>query len=121
MKLITKAIEKKLTDNWLANQEHIEKTGGHTLDHKPVVKFFNPYGRGTWLITEMNPEDNDTMFGLCDLGMGEPELGYVSLSELKSIKGPLPTLGIERDMYTTFDKPISEYTSEARTKQAITV
>ena len=28
-------------------------------------------------------------FGLCDLGIGCPELGYVSLSELKSVRGRL--------------------------------
>ena len=35
------------------------------------------------------------MFGLCDLGF--PELGYVSLNELRATRGPLG-LGIERDL-----------------------
>ena len=28
-------------------------------------------------------------FGLCDLGLGEPELGYVTLHELAAARGPL--------------------------------
>ena len=47
-------------------------------DHIPVVKLFNPMGPATWLLCELDA-DGDTLFGLCDLGVGEPELGYVSL------------------------------------------
>ncbi len=46
------------------------------VDHVPVVKFFNPVGAGTWLITEMEP-DGDTLFGLADLGFSCPEMGLV--------------------------------------------
>jgi hypothetical protein len=34
-----------------------------------------------WYLMEYDSEDN-LAFGLCDLGMGYPELGYVSLDEL---------------------------------------
>jgi hypothetical protein len=44
--------------------------------------------------------------------MGEPELGYVSLVELQSVRGKLG-LPIERDLHFTADKPISAYTEEA--------
>ena len=37
-------------------------------DHIPVVKFFNPFGRGTWLATELD-EDGDILFGIADLGV----------------------------------------------------
>ena len=43
------------------------------------------YFRGDmdWFITEKDMEDEQIQaFGLCDLGMGCPELGYVSLVEL---------------------------------------
>ena len=53
------------------------------------------------------------MFGLCDLGMGFPELGYVSLQELESVELPFG-LKIERDMYFTPDKTLKEYASVAR-------
>jgi hypothetical protein len=39
-------------------------------DHIPVVKFFNPFGQGTWLATELD-EDGDILFGLADLGYPE--------------------------------------------------
>ena len=80
-------------------------------DHKPVVKFFNPCGAATWLISQM--EEDGRMYGLCDCGHGTPELGYVMLDELTSYVGPLG-LKIERDMHFKADKPLSEYADEAR-------
>lgn len=35
-------------------------------DHIPVVKFFNPFGAGVWLATELDL-DGDIMFGLATL------------------------------------------------------
>ena len=54
-------------------------TEGTSCDEKQIVcKFFN--------------------FGYCDLGLGSPEWGYVSLRELESVKLPFG-MGIERDIY----------------------
>ena len=58
------------------------------------VKFFTPDSSWYWYATEFDGED--TFFGLVD-GF-EKELGYFSLSELESVKGPLG-LKIERDLY----------------------
>jgi hypothetical protein len=64
-----------------------------------VVKFFNPMGSGTWLITEGELEDGEwLLYGYCIIS--EWEWGYVSLKELESIKLPFG-LGIERDLYTS--------------------
>lgn len=82
------------------------------VDFKPVVKLFSPWGAMTWLITEIKA-DGDTMFGLCDLGNGCPELGYFSLRELLSIKGPY-SLRIERDMHFEASLTLQEYANEAR-------
>ncbi len=41
------------------------------------------------LLTEIDPDDHDHAFGLCDLGMGMPELGWVSLQELATVRGKL--------------------------------
>lgn len=79
---------------------------------RPVVKFFTPWAGATWLISELD-EDNDTMFGLCDLGHGSPELGYVSLSELRSLRGPFG-LTVERDLHFRADKTLAEYADAAR-------
>jgi hypothetical protein len=56
--------------------------------------------------------------GLCDLGMGFPELGYVSLQELKSLDLPFG-LTIERDKYFEPDKTLAEYAEIARSNQRI--
>ena len=66
-----------------------------------------------WLLTELDPEDPDIAFGLCDLGMGFPELGSVRISELQSLRGP-GGLGIERDLGFVPDKTLSAYTADAR-------
>jgi len=54
-------------------------------------------------------------FGLCDLGLGSPELGYVSLTELCSVRGKLG-LPIERNLHVDADKTISAYADEARAR-----
>ena len=102
MKLITKAIEAKLISNGQANA-----SGEDTTDFEPVVKLFTPWANATWLLTEIMP-DGDTLFGLCDLGLGTPELGYVSLSEIESLTGP-GGLKVERDMHFTPTAPLSSY------------
>ena len=82
-------------------------------DHLPVLKLFDPTGAATWLLAEMLPHNHDLLFGLCDLGLGFPELGYVSLSELEGIKGRLG-LGIERDVNFVARFPLSVYAEAAR-------
>lgn len=59
------------------------------LDFIPVVKLFTPDADCIWLLTELDPEDPDIAFGLCDLGMGFPELGSVSLEEINSVRRKL--------------------------------
>ena len=93
MKLLTKPIEKKLRANSAAQD------GSKSFN--AVVKFFDPTGQSKWYLSEL--DDNNIAFGVCDLGMGMPELGYVTLAELKSIKGAFG-LGIERDKYFDSNK-----------------
>ena len=65
------------------------------------VKFFHPYGRGTWWATEYDPGDR-MFYGAVDLGMtDEPEWGPFSLDELESIRGPGGVQGVERDAFFT--------------------
>lgn len=82
------------------------------------MKIFTPDAGATWLITELDPDDTDLAFGLCDLGLDEPELGYLQLFELDSVGGPLG-LPIERDLYFPADKMISAYAACARTERRI--
>jgi len=64
------------------------------LDALAQVKFFTPDSSWSWFASEYNGED--IFFGLV-IGL-EIELGYFSLSELKSVKGPMG-LPIERDLH----------------------
>jgi hypothetical protein len=72
----------------------------------PVVKLFTPDANATWLLVELDPEDPDLAYGLCDPGLGEPELGYVRLSELESLRGVL-RLPVEQDREFEACWPIS--------------
>jgi len=112
MKLFTKAIERKLIDNF-----NRAESGTEVVDFKPVVKLFGG-AACTWLLTELNPE-NGLAYGLCDLGLGFPECGAVSIEELQSIKFPPFGLPIERDMHFKADKTLSEYSAAAGSARRI--
>lgn len=84
------------------------------IDHDPfpVVKLFTPDAGATWLLSELDPDDPDIAFGLCDLGLGYPELGTVSITELESVRGRLG-LPVERDRAFIADKSLSAYADAA--------
>lgn len=84
----------------------------------PAVKIFSPDAGATLLLTESDPDEPDRLFGLCDLGLGYPELGWVSLAEIMKVRGPLG-LPVERDLHFIADKPISAYAAEARARGRI--
>jgi hypothetical protein len=77
-------------------------------DPMVVCKFFDPTSQWTWYATEGSPVDEDgfydtdkekvdfVFFGLVS-GL-DVELGYFSLSELKSIRGKFG-LPVERDLH----------------------
>lgn len=118
MKLLTKRLRADLLRNgrvrkWLAED------GRAAADFFPVVKLFTPDAGCTWLLTELDPDDPDLAFGLCDLGMGHPELGYVRLSELEGTRGPRG-LPVERDRHFKAFHPLSNYAAAARHAGAIT-
>ena len=87
-------------------------------DHVPVVKFFNPVGAATWLFSELH-EDGDTLFGLCDLGFGCPEMGSASLAEIAAVTLPFG-LTIERDLCFEGRFPLTVYADAARVAGRIT-
>lgn len=82
-------------------------------DFFPVVKLFTPGAGCTWLLTEIDPENTDIAFGLCDLGLGYPELGDVSITELLTVRGKLG-LPIERDLLFEARARLSTYADAAR-------
>ena len=111
MDLLTAAQRKQLLDNGHPDN--------HGKDHYPVVMFFMTDANARWLLTELDPDEPDIAFGLCDLGMGFPELGSVLMSELDSIGGKLG-LPVERDKYFEPRYPISIYAKAALLAQEIT-
>jgi Protein of unknown function (DUF2958) len=114
-KILTTALRAKLLENGQAQRAAIRNGSDdpQPIDPFPVVKLFTPDAGATWLLTELDPEDDDLAFGLCDLGLGEPELGYVRISELQALRGPL-RLPVERDPHFEASRPISVYFQEAR-------
>lgn len=86
--LATKEQYNKLVSNHEANVNGDK-------DHAPVIKLFTPMGAATWLLSELDPHTG-IAFGLCDLGMGFPELGSVSLVELSELTFPNH---VERDQH----------------------
>ncbi|MCB9959713.1 MAG: DUF2958 domain-containing protein [Rhodospirillaceae bacterium] len=112
MKLLTDSQYKALLRNGEL-RKHFEKEGKVEPDFFPVVKLFTPDASCTWLLTELDPDDHDIAFGLCDLGFGCPELGSVRLSELKAVRGKLG-LPVERDLHFCPGKTIGDYADEAR-------
>lgn len=97
-KLLTKEIEKRFEKHPIYSQQ------GKEFEAEVLVRFFNPYGAGEWVIieAEYDQEQKDwLMYGYCSLGYGF-ELGYVYLKQLQDLDikfGPFSTNGIERDAW----------------------
>ena len=108
---MTKLITDQQCAELLANGR--QSIDNEDFDPLPVVKLFTPDAGATWLLTEIDPDDHDHAFGLCDLGLGMPELGWVSLQELATVRGRLG-LPIERDLHFRAEKRLSAYARDAR-------
>nr|WP_295924997.1 DUF2958 domain-containing protein [uncultured Dyadobacter sp.] len=80
---MSKMIPQNLIEIMVHNAQEVQNQ--LAKDHAPVVKLHSRYGKAIWLLSELDPVNN-IAFGLCDLGQGNPELSYVSLSDLASIK-----------------------------------
>jgi hypothetical protein len=87
MQLLTKEIIKRLPA--------MRETEGQGEKAIAQVKFFTPDSNWTWYGVEYDAEQR-LFYGLVD-GF-DRELGYFSLDELESVKGPMG-LKIERDRY----------------------
>ncbi len=91
MKLLTKEIISKFESYPIGSQD------GKGLEAEVLVKYFNPCGSGTWLITEAEREGDDwRLFAYCRIH--EWEWGYLMLSDLQNLRLPFG-LTIERDIH----------------------
>lgn len=118
MKLLTTSIRDQLLRNGRIAAA-LAEDGRAEADFLPVVKLFTPDASCTWLLTELDPEDPDIAFGLCDLGMGCPELGGVRISELEAVRGRLG-LPVERDRHFYPVHTLMTYARAAWSAEAIT-
>jgi hypothetical protein len=97
MTLITKEQTEQLLANGRAQRIAIDQNA-EALDFNPVVKLFTPDAQCTWLLSEL--DSDGVAFGLCDLGLGCPELGYVALAELCTLRGKaLSAYAVEARQY----------------------
>ena len=89
MKIVTEEFEELFADYPLYSQEYED-------DPLVVAKLFDPCGSASWFLLEYDPVEK---IAFCWVqGLAEDELGYISLTEMESIKGPLG-IGIEQDLY----------------------
>lgn len=111
MDLLTDELRRQLMRNGEIRRRLAEE-GKAEADFYPVVKLCIPSLGMVWLLTEIYP-DSCIAFGLCDLAMGFPELGDVSLEELATVPGP-GGLQVERDLEFNAGKTLSAYAKRAR-------
>jgi len=110
MKLLTQSQRAQLLQN--GRLQAAVKGTLEERDFAPVVKLFTPDAGATWLLTELDPDEPDIAWGLCDLGLGCPEFGTVALCELEALRGHLG-LPVERDLHFEARGPISAYVDAA--------
>lgn len=91
---------------------------GERIDPFPLVRLFTPGASAIWLLTELDPTNPDRAFGLCDLGLGCPELGYVLLSELEGLQAAAG-IEVKRDTGYRADRPLSVICAASRGRGAI--
>ena len=108
MKILTQEQIQKMLANGKAN------INGE-LDLAPVVKLYIPNTKAVWLLSELMPDAPYIAFGLCDLGVGFPELGYVDLAELLSLN----SYPVMQDYNFAGIHPISYYADLASKHQQI--
>jgi Protein of unknown function (DUF2958) len=103
MALITEAQRTKLTANWTAS-----KAAGRHLDHCPVVRLKSELGQHV-LLTEMNPENLDHVFGLVNDYCYTPEISIKLLRFHALVEEYHP---LSQDRAFVADKPLSAYREE---------
>ena len=111
MELITEHILGRLIENgrlqraWARPEDR--------LDFFPVVKLHTPDdARYTCLLTEVDLDNHDRAFGLCQLD-DAPSLRYVSIAEIRLIKGE-HGWEMTRDIWFAPNKELSVYAKIAQ-------
>lgn len=105
----------RLTDKLLTDEQREAmlahgraRAAGQAIDPQPVVRLFTPDTHAVWMLTDLDPSDEDNAYGLCDVGTGFPMLGHIRISVLESIVGPRKK-PVARDLYFKPQRTLSEY------------
>lgn len=115
---MSKLIPDNLKEIMIHNAQEVQNDLGK--DHEPVIKLHSRYGKAIWLLSELD-QANGIAYGICDLGQGKPELSYVSIPDLESIKHArlkVPMIEMDREFVGNF--PMSVYLEAARIEGRIT-
>jgi hypothetical protein len=106
MALITETQRQQLLVNGAA------RARGESIDPYPVVKLHTLDAPAVWLLAELGA-DGDEAYGLCDVGLGTPELGHVRLSTLEQMRGPRG-LAVVADPHFAARQRLSAYAQQAQ-------
>lgn len=106
MCLLTETMKQEFKSHPFGSQEKLGE------DAVILCKIFNPFGAGTWLITEAEKQEDDTWlcFGWAEIGCGW-EAGYISFQELEDCRINFGGFRypLERDIHLKFGMTIREY------------
>ena len=100
----------------MSSRRSTARTGNDDIE--PIVKLFTPDAGCKWLLVSLDPDEPDRAYGLCDLGLGCAELGFVSIGEIKAIRGSVG-LPPERDLYFEAEGTLGWYADRARVSGSI--
>lgn len=121
MSILTPPQLELLIENGTRQKESDQK--GTASDLVPVVLLRLPSDRpSTWLLASIDPEDHDLAFGLMSVAEGYPELGYVRIRELESLRGYRGKPVSHDAMFSDADPlSLSEYVDTAKYTEQITL
>jgi hypothetical protein len=113
--MLTQDDKKKMLEN---GRQRVGAGDDDTRGLLPVVRLFTSDANCNFLLAALEADDPDVAYGLCDLGMGFPELCRIRVSELESLRGE-EGKPVERDPGFRPDKTLAEYAAEARSSGRI--
>ncbi len=118
VQLVTKCQFFEMARNAAHTEVYQTTCDSQVYNPPPVIKLFTPDAQATWLLSEIDLDCPHIAFGLCDLGLGFPELGYVDLMELSHVRGRFG-LPVERDLHFSPTQTLLEYANAARAARQI--
>jgi hypothetical protein len=116
MKFLTDPQYTALLANGLAARA--ARDAGLDFDPMPVIKLIAPGECKRWLLTEIDPINNDYAYGLVDEGDGRPSLSFVRWRELESPLGQRKYTVVADPRFVA-DAPLSVYANLAYTRGLI--